>query len=98
MLGPRRLKYQLMRLGRIEGVVPMAACRGAASGSLAIIRVKSSAKVAENTAVRLERRLSAAMPAAANISHYIRGDLTMDLIWLRGLTVLESMISGLQRP
>lgn len=37
-LGPVRPKYQLIRFGRIEGVMPSSACSGATSGSFATMR------------------------------------------------------------
>lgn len=62
-LGPRKLKYQLILLGSMLLEVPMMACRGAASGSLAIMRAQLFASEEANTAVRLPRTRSMGMPA-----------------------------------
>lgn len=62
-LGPCKLKYQLILLGIMLLEVPIMACRGATSGSLAIMRAQLFASEDANTAVRLPRTRSRGVPA-----------------------------------
>jgi hypothetical protein len=64
MLGPRRSKYQLTRLGMTHATeCPVAAVRSVFSASMATIRALSSNIEAENTAVREPLSDSIGIPA-----------------------------------
>lgn len=69
MLGPRRSKYQLIRLGMMqETVPPVTAVRSTLSGSMAVSLEKSSSIEAEKTAVLEPLSFSTGMPARSRVS------------------------------
>lgn len=69
MLGPRRSKYQLTRLGMTQATeLPVADVRSVFSGSMATIRALSSSIEAEKTAVREPLRDSTGIPATPIVS------------------------------
>jgi hypothetical protein len=69
MLGPRRSKYQLTRLGMTHATeLPVAAVRSVFSGSMATRRALSSSIEAEKTAVREPLSFSTGIPATRIVS------------------------------
>ena len=69
MLGPRKSKYQLTRLGITHATeLPVAAVRSIFSGSMATIRALSSSIEAEKTAVEEPLSFSTGIPATPIVS------------------------------